>query len=136
MEEKIWVQHYDPGVTPTLEYPPYPVDHFLQKTAEEFPDHTATIFGGMAPVLGERHTTLTYSQLNQSVNRFAAGLQKAGLQKGDRVALYMPNCPQMVIAYYGVLRAGGIVVNSNPLYVAREIEHQLNDCGCQIYCCA
>lgn len=129
MDTRVWHQHYDPGVPASLEYPAHPVDQFLQITASKTPNNTAIIYGGMAPVVGEQHTTLTYGQLNELVNKFAAGLQQMGLQKGDRVALYMPNCPQMVIAYYGALRAGGVVVPSNPLYVAREIEHQLNDSG-------
>jgi long-chain acyl-CoA synthetase len=129
MEPRVWHQHYDPGVPTSLEYPPYPVDYFLRRTAERFPNNTALIFGSLAPLLGEQHNILTYRQLNELVDRFAAGLQQLGLQPGDRVAIYMPNCPQLVIAYYGVLRAGGIVVPSNPLYVAREIEHQLNDSG-------
>ncbi|MBN1993116.1 MAG: long-chain fatty acid--CoA ligase [Anaerolineae bacterium] len=130
MQPQISHQHYDPGVPISLDYPPYPVDHFLQKSAEHFPPRqTALIFGGMAPVLGERHHTITFSQLNKLVNCFAAGLQKLGLQQGDRVVIYMPNCPQFIIAYYGVLRAGGVVVPSNPLYVAREIKHQLTDSG-------
>jgi long-chain acyl-CoA synthetase len=129
MKPHIWHQHYDPGVPATLDYPPYPLDCFLKKTAETYPDQAATIFGAMAPLLGEQHAMLTYRQLDSLADRFAAGLQQAGLQPGDRVAIYMPNCPQVVIAYYGVLRAGGIVVPSNPLYVAREIEHQLNDSG-------
>ncbi|MCB0179702.1 MAG: long-chain fatty acid--CoA ligase [Anaerolineae bacterium] len=129
MEERIWHQHYDPGVKPSLDYPPYPVASFLSKTAETYPDKTALIFGGLAPILGEQHAIMTFARLNRLVDRFAAGLQKLGLQKGDRVAIYMPNCPQFVIAYYGVLRAGGIVAPCNPLYVAREIEHQLNDSG-------
>lgn len=129
MESKVWHQHYDPGVAPSLEYPPYPVDHFLRETAKKYPDKTALIFGGVAPVLGEQHNTVSYRQLDALADRFAAALQNAGLQKGDRVSIYMPNCPQVAIAYYGTLRAGGIVVPSNPLYVAREIEHQLNDAG-------
>ncbi|MCB9079315.1 MAG: long-chain fatty acid--CoA ligase [Anaerolineaceae bacterium] len=129
MEERIWHQHYDPGVKPSLDYPPYPVASFLRKTAEKYPDKTALVFGGLAPVLGEQHAIITFDRLNRLVDRFAAGLQKLGLQKEDRVAIYMPNCPQFVIAYYGILRAGGIVVPCNPLYVAREIEHQLNDSG-------
>ncbi|RMF04629.1 MAG: long-chain fatty acid--CoA ligase [Chloroflexi bacterium] len=129
MESRVWHQHYDPGVPPSLEYPNQPVAQFLQQTAEATPQARALIFGGMAPLLGEQHHIITYGQLNDLANRFAAGLQQLGLQKGDRVALYLPNCPQMVIAYYGTLRAGGIAVPSNPLYVAREIEHQLNDSG-------
>lgn len=129
MEARVWHQHYDSGVPISLEYPTTPVDHFLQTTAAKTPQHPALIYGGMAPLLGEQHTTMSYQHLNELVNKFAAGLQQLGLQKGDRVALYMPNCPQLVIAYYGTLRAGGVVVPSNPLYVAREIEHQLNDSG-------
>lgn len=129
MESKVWHQHYDPGVPPSIDYPPYPVDYFLRQTAQKFPDKTALIFGGMAPLLGEQHSTMSYRLLDALADRFAVGLQQAGLQKGDRVALYLPNCPQYVIAYYGTLRAGGIVVPCNPLYVAREIEHQLNDSG-------
>jgi long-chain acyl-CoA synthetase len=132
MDTRVWHQHYDPGVPASIEYPPQPVDSFLTKTAGKFPDKTALIFGGLAPLLGERHSTISYRQLEALVDRFAAGLQNVGLQKGDRVALYMPNCPQMVIAYYGTLRAGGIVVPCNPLYVPREIEHQLNDAGATV----
>ncbi len=129
MESKIWHQHYDAGVPTSLDYPPYPPDYFLRETAKKYPDKTALIFGGMAPVLGEQHSTVTYRQLDALVDRFATALQHSGLQKGDRVSVYMANCPQAVISYYGILRAGGIVVPSNPLYVAREIEHQLNDAG-------
>lgn len=129
MESRVWHQHYDPGVPASLDYPPYPTDYFLQKAADEHPDNTAVIFGSLVPRLGELHHRLSYRELNRLVNRFAAGLQKLGLQKGDRVVLYMPNCPQFVIAYYGTLRAGGIVVPTNPLYVAREVERQINDSG-------
>jgi long-chain acyl-CoA synthetase len=129
MEPRVWHQHYDPNVPVSLDYPPYPVAHFLKKSAEKQPDDTALIFGSMAPLFGEQHSAMTYRQLDRLVDRFAAGLQELGLQKGDRVAIYMPNCPQLVIAYYGILRAGGIAVPSNPLYVAREIEHQLHDSG-------
>lgn len=127
MEPRIWHQHYDPGVPATLVYAEQPVADFLQQTANKHPDNIALIFGGMAPLIGEQHHKITYRQLNNLADRFAAGLQQLGLEKDDRVSLYMANCPQMVIAYYGTLRAGGIVVPSNPLYVAREIEHQLLD---------
>jgi len=78
---------------------------------------------------------LTYRQLNALVDKFAAGLQQLGLKKGDRVAVYMANCPQSVIAYYAILRAGGIVVPCNPLFVAREFEHQANDSGAKLAIC-
>lgn len=129
MEARIWHQQYDPGVPTTIDYPNRPIDYFLTQTSQKFPAQRALIFGGMLPLLGERHSVITYRQLNELVNRFAAALQQLGLQKGERVALYMPNCPQYVIAYYGALRAGGIVVPCNPLYAAREVKHQINDAG-------
>jgi long-chain acyl-CoA synthetase len=132
MEPRVWHQHYDPGVPALIDYPAKPIDHFLRQTAEKYPDKIALIFGEMAPWLGEQHRVITFHELDTLADRFATGLQATGLQKGDRVALYMPNCPQFVIAYYGVLRAGGIVVSCNPLYVAREIEHQLNDSGATV----
>jgi long-chain acyl-CoA synthetase len=127
MKQQLWHQNYDPGVPISLEYPALPVDKLLTNTTKKYPDRDALVFSGMAPLIGEQHSTITYRLLESLVNRFAASLQQQGLQKDDRVALYMPNCPQYVIAYYGTLRAGGIVVPCNPLYVAREIEHQLKD---------
>lgn len=129
MEPRVWHQHYDPSVPVSIDYPRRPVDQFLRQSAQQYPERTALIFGGMAPWLGEQHRRLSYRELDALADRFAAGLQQQGLQKGDRVVLYMPNCPQYVIAYYGTLRAGGIVVPSNPLYVTREIEHQMKDAG-------
>jgi long-chain acyl-CoA synthetase len=126
METQPWHQHYDQGVPPTLSYPAVPVHEMLNNTAAKFPDNTAIIF---------YDNKLTYRQLNTLVDKFAAGLQQLGLKKGDRVALYMANCPQSVIAYYAILRAGGIVVPSNPLFVAREFEHQANDSGARIAIC-
>ncbi len=118
--EKIWQKAYDPGVPTSLEFPDIPLDQFLTDTAHKFPNSTAIIF---------YNRKLTYAQLNQLVNQFAAALQANGFKKGDRISLYLPNCPQYTIAYYGALRAGGIVVPSNPLYVPREIKHQIEDSG-------
>jgi len=75
---------------------------------------------------------LNYRQLNDDANRMANALAGLGVQKGDRVALLLPNCPQFVIAYYGALKLGAIVVAFNPLYSPREIEHQLNDCEAKV----
>jgi long-chain acyl-CoA synthetase len=124
--EKPWLKHYDEGVPGTIDYPPIPLDQFLTDAAAKHPDHTATIFGAM---VGSRlmDAKLTYRQLNDLVNRFAAGLQGMGVKKGDRVAIMLPNCPQFVIAAYATWRIGGVVVCCNPLYVAREVEHLVND---------
>jgi long-chain acyl-CoA synthetase len=94
----------------------------LAVTARKYPGATATIF---------MDAKLTYAQLDALVDRFAAALQGLGVKKGDRVAIFSANCPQYVIGYYGTLRAGGIVVAFNPVYVAREVEHQLKDSGAE-----
>ena len=70
-----------------------------------------------------------YAELDRLADRFAAGLQSLGVRKGDRVALLLPNCPQFVIAFYGALRAGAVVVPCNPLYTAPELQRQLADSG-------
>ena len=126
--EKPWLKHYDEGVPATIDYPPIPLDQFLTDAAAKHPDHTAIIFGA---AVGSRvlDAPLTYGQLDDLVNRFAAGLQEMGVQKGDRVAIMLPNCPQFVIAAYGTWRIGGIAVCCNPLYVPREVEHLINDSG-------
>ena len=130
--EKPWLKHYDEGVPATIDYPEIPLDQFLADAAARHPDHTATIFGAM---VGSRllDAGLTYRQLDEAVNRFAAGLQHKGVKKGDRVAIMLPNCPQFVIAAYGTWRIGGIVVCCNPLYVAREVEHLVNDSGTETF---
>jgi len=99
----------------------------LDETAQRFPDHTAIIFPG---ALRDAYR-LSYRELNQQANRLANALVDLGVKKGDRVALLMPNCPQFVISYYAVLKAGGIVVATNPLYSPREMESQFNDCGAE-----
>jgi long-chain acyl-CoA synthetase len=130
--EKPWLKHYDEGVPATIEYPPIPLDQFLTDAAAKHPDHTATIFGA---AVGSRvlDASLTYGQLDDAVNRFAAGLQRMGVEKGDRVAIMLPNCPQFIIAAYATWRIGGIVVCCNPLYVAREVAHLVNDSGTETF---
>ncbi len=124
--DKPWFKHYDEGVPTTIDYPPIPLDQLLTNAAAKHPESTATIFG--SPV-GSRilDAKLTYRQLDGLVNRLAAGLQKMGVEKGDRVAIMLPNCPQFVITAYATWRIGGVVVCCNLLYVAREVEHLVND---------
>jgi long-chain acyl-CoA synthetase len=92
----------------------------LGQTARKFPDHPALVFFGK---------TITYAELDLLTDRFANALLGIGIVKGDRVALMLPNIPQMVIAYYGTLRAGAIAVATNPLYHSHELEVQLKDSG-------
>jgi len=124
--EKPWLKHYDEGMPATLDYPTVPLDRFLTDAAAKHPDHTATVFGA---AVGSRvlDAKLSFRQLEGLVDRFAAGLQQMGVKRGDRVAIMLPNCPQFIIAAYATWRIGGIVVCCNPLYVAREVEHLLND---------
>jgi len=120
--EKPLLKNYDPQVPPTIKYPDRPLHTNLEETARKYPDATATIL---------MNAKMTYGQLNELVDRFAAALQQLGVKKGDRVAIYTANCPQIVISYYGALKAGAIVVTFNPLYAAREVEHQLKDSGAE-----
>ena len=126
--EKPWLKHYDEGVPPTIDYPQIPLDQFLTDSAAKHPNQIAIIFGA---AVGSRvmDAPLTYGQLDNLVNRFAANLQQKGVKKGDRVAIMLPNCPQFVITAYATWRIGGIVVCCNPLYMPPEIEHLLNDSG-------
>jgi long-chain acyl-CoA synthetase len=118
-----WLTHYEAHVPPTIDIPDTPLSDCLRRNALRHPKRTALIFFDKK---------VSFQELNDAVDRFAAGLQKLGVGQGDRVAVYMPNCPQFVIAYYGILRAGAIVVPCNPLYVARELQHQLTDAGARV----
>jgi long-chain acyl-CoA synthetase len=75
---------------------------------------------------------ITYKEMEEITDRLAAGLFKLGIRKGDRVGLYIPNTPQFMIAYYAILKIGGVVVATNPLYTQREIEYQVNDAGVEV----
>jgi long-chain acyl-CoA synthetase len=111
-----------------------PLYEFLVDTAAKHPNKTALVFGNVVAPLGNAlmDTTMSYKQLLELTRRFAAALQELGVQKGDRVAIHLPNCPQFVIAYYATLMVGGIVVPCNPQYVPREIKHQFNDSGAKV----
>ncbi len=129
--EKPWQAFYEPTVPRTIEYPHIPLHQMLEDSARKYPDQPAIklVLRYLGPVtLG---ASLTYSQLLDQVNRFAAALYALGVRKGDRVALMLPNLPQMVIAFYGALKLGAIVVNTNPTYTSREIEQQFADAGAE-----
>ncbi len=122
MEERPWFKHYDEGVPHHIDYPQVPVFHFLEESARKYPNRPCTIFKG---------ATISYREMNELSDRLAAGLYALGVRKGDRVGLFMPNTPQFVIAYFAILKIGGVVVATNPLYTPREIVHQVNDAGIQ-----
>ena len=126
MDPRPWHQHYDTGVPTSLDYPDVRLEELLGRAASSHPDHAALVFHGR---------TISYAELDRLADRMAAGLQQLGLRAGDRVSVFMPNCPQTVIAYEGIWRAGGVAVPSNPLYTAAEFRHQAADAGSRIVVC-
>jgi len=118
-----WSQFYEEGVPEHLTYPDLTLGGVLAETARKFPGHPAVVFYGKK---------ITYGSLDLLANRFAHALAGLGVNKGDRVALMLPNIPQMVIAYYGTLRAGAVGVATNPLYHSHELEVQLRDSGASV----
>jgi len=118
-----WVHHYEQGVPAHIDIPDHPLTWILDQTVSRYPAHTAFIYYG---------TSISYAQFSTLANRFAASLQRLGIQKGDRVAMALPNIPQYPIAFYGALRAGAVVVPINPLYTEREMQYQLAESGARV----
>ncbi len=123
MSSKPWLAHYDKGVPQTIEYPKAPISHFLEEAARKYPDHACTIFKG---------AVISYREMNEKTNQMAAALVEMGIKKGDRVGIFMPNTPQFVIAYFGILKAGGVVVAINPTYPVDEILIPVNDANIEV----
>lgn len=112
------------GVPKNLSYPEVPIFQILRSAAMQWPWRNAIIFGGME---------ITYQELDNLSDRFAAALASLGVKKGDRVGIHLPNCPQFAIAYYGLLKTGAVFVPMSPLLAEREIEFQLNDAGVETF---
>ncbi|WP_047150558.1 long-chain-fatty-acid--CoA ligase [Aneurinibacillus tyrosinisolvens] len=123
---RLWVSSYPSEIPQTLLYPSIPLYNVLLDTAQQYPDHPALFFMGKE---------MTYAELLEDCYRFANAIQRLGVKKGDRVAVMLPNTPQAVIAYYGALLAGVVVVQTNPLYTERELEHQMADSGAETMVC-
>ncbi len=120
--EQVWLKHYPPGVPETIDPNDYQsLGHMFCHSVDKFRDR---------PAYSNLGQTLSYDNVDQMTRDLAAYFTKvAGLKKGDRIAIMMPNLLQYPIALFAALRAGLIVVNTNPLYTDRELEHQLNDSG-------
>ncbi|MFN8401910.1 MAG: long-chain fatty acid--CoA ligase [Anaerolineales bacterium] len=123
MSNKPWLAHYDKGVPQTIEYPKAPLFHFLEEAARKYPDRACTIFKG---------AVISYREVNEMSNAVAAALVEMGVKKGDRVGIFMPNLPQFVIVYFGILKAGGVVIAVNPTYPVEEILTPVNDAGIEV----
>ncbi|MFO7802129.1 MAG: long-chain fatty acid--CoA ligase [Desulfovermiculus sp.] len=121
--QRPWLGSYDPNVPPHLEYETLPLFEYLDRAAARCPQRTALAF---------QNLRLGYAQLKDQAETVAANLQSLGVVKGDRVAIMLPNLPQTVIAYWGVLKAGGVVVMTNPLYMEKELVHHITDSGSRI----
>lgn len=117
-----WFQHYDPGVLPTVSPFDKPLFALLDEAATRYPDRLALIF---------QNTRITYRQLQHKAEMFAASLRLLGVNPGDRVAIMLPNLPQTIIAFWGIMKAGGMAVMTNPLYMETEIIQHIQDSGAE-----
>ncbi|UCG81443.1 MAG: long-chain fatty acid--CoA ligase [Desulfobacterales bacterium] len=116
--ERPWLKFYEQGVPEGVEYEEICLPDVLDRAAEMFPDNMALLFQGYQ---------LTYRELKDMVDRFATVLVGFGIKKGDSVAILLPNLIPCVVAYYAILKIGGIAVMNNPLYSDRELGHQFKD---------
>ncbi|MCR6095585.1 AMP-binding protein [Salipaludibacillus agaradhaerens] len=124
--EKPWLRHYPESIPASINYEIATLQSYLKRAAVNFPDKSALHFMGKE---------MTYKEVYDNALKLADQLRSLGVSKGDRVAIMLANSPQAVISYYGALFAGAIVVETNPLYVEREIEHQMNDAGAKVMIC-
>lgn len=113
-----WQAHFDGEAPASLNIVPQPLQSYLDRAADEFGSRKAIIF---------QNLTMTYRELRDKAEAFAASLRDRGLQTGDRVAIMLPNLPQTVIAFWGALKAGAVVVMTNPLYMEKELTHHFGD---------
>ncbi len=122
--ERIWLKHYPPGVPAEIDYRQYrSVGDLFEKSVAKYRDRPAYYNMGK---------TISFGDLERQSRDFGAWLQGKDLAKGARVAVMLPNCLQYPVSIFGILRAGYVVVNVNPLYTARELEHQLADSGAEV----
>ncbi|MEV7610505.1 long-chain-fatty-acid--CoA ligase [Microbacterium sp. NPDC089320] len=118
-----WLDSYAEGVPDEIDRPTQTLPEMLAQSVRTF---------GRRPALEFFGAETTYRELGDQIARAAEGLRRLGVDKGDRVALVLPNCPQHVVAFYAALRLGAIVVEHNPLYTARELRHQFEDHGAKV----
>ncbi|MCK1984146.1 long-chain fatty acid--CoA ligase [Peribacillus simplex] len=122
MNEKKWLSVYPDSISKEIKVPEFPMQRILQNACQSYPNNTAITF---------YDRKISYQELFHASQAFASALQKKGVQKGDRVAIMLPNCPQYVIAYYGSLTTGAIITQINPMLVERELQHILQDSGAE-----
>jgi len=123
---KPWLQFYQPGVPATVEFEAKPVFQLFDEAAARWPSRDALVFYGRG---------ITYGELRDSIDRLSCALADLGVKKGDRVALYLVNSPQFVIAYFAALKCGAAVTSISPLYTSHEVRYQLEDSGARVVVC-
>ncbi len=123
---KPWLSRYHKDVPPAVEFPKKSLVDLFDETAKKYANQPAVIFYG---------NKITFRQLHDEVNRFATALSQMGVKKGDKVALYLLNSPQYVIAYFSILKVGGTVTPISPVYTSSEVKHQLTDSGARTIVC-
>lgn len=128
MQKELWMKNWPAGMPRTVSFKrgKIPLFEYLRADAREHPDKAAILYYGRA---------VTYRELDESSDRVANALAGMGIRKGDRVALFMENCPQYVIAHYGIQKAGAVVVPCSPMFKEWELEHELADSGAEILIC-
>ncbi|MFO7631619.1 MAG: long-chain fatty acid--CoA ligase [Caldilinea sp.] len=125
-----WLSSYEQGVPATVEVPAVTVQQFLTDAVRKYPSKTAIrMVLRYLPFGLAVQAKLTYRELDELSDRFAAALTAQGIKKGSRVSIMLPNCPQQVVCYFGVLKAGAIVVNTNPTYPPHELEPLMRASG-------
>ena len=131
-----WTKAYDAGIGASLEpYPAVTLHLQLEQTAVRHAEKVACITSGRIPVAGRLGSQLSWSQINSAAGELAAALAELGVRKGDAVALILPNCVQFIVAFYAILKAGGVVAAINPTYPPDRMVHQVNDCGARHLIC-
>lgn len=125
-EERPWLKWYPDGCPSDVEIPVKSITRYFDEAIEKWGNKTAVIFYGRK---------FRYKEMRDLSLKFAAALHDLGIRKGDIVAILVPNCPQFMIAYFGILRLGAVVTSLSPLYTSREIVHQLKDSGAKTIVC-
>ena len=123
---KPWLTHYPKGVPPEVDVPEISVQQLFDQMADKYSKKAALIFYGKK---------ISYQELKEATDRFAAALADLGVKKGDTVALYLLNCPQYVISYFAALKAGAKITPISPVYTSKEVKHQLQDSEAKTVIC-
>ena len=118
MKNKPWSKFWPATVPESIDYPQVPLHELLRKSAKKHPE---------APAIGFFGREITYAELDLLSDQFAAALAASGVKKGGKVAVFLPNIPQFIIAYFGVLKAGAVLTAISPMHKERGVAYQLND---------